>query len=644
MFQYIKLNYKKISVGALLFMVIAFVPLIVRLQLITVTNAELVIFINHDTDLFSYVKSVIFIALMSVLTILLIAYKLTSNEEHRYFNALKNTAAISALVYVLFVFLSSVFSPHGALPFTGGFQRYENMYVLLFYIVLMAVVYTYAKSKNRTDAILYAFLFSGLGLTLIGLTQFLGNDIFNWDSMFIKRLVLGELYDTVMTSAGTVYGASYNPNPFAMYLAMIIPFSAMIALFYPLKSVAKYLFLLLTILALISFIGASSSGGLIGLAAAVTLLSVTFLIIFIKFKSYILIGASFGAVCLLLLLFLFVPPFSEFTDRTIAKLRSEITVSYFLEDIDVQRNSVNLITKAGEFSVISTKMDTYRQMEVIYQGEILDPFDITFHGEPNQEDPDNPHIIAISDHYLLNGYHFEIRDDYTAWQMYNVPIFFLMSGGNRLMIAENQNGFFMVSRMGHIYDLSQEIPNAKLFNETFASSRGFIWNRTLPLLPGKLFLGSGPDTFALEFPYHDILGTSKYMGLTWQVTDKPHNFFLQVFVNTGGISLIALLVLFGTFYVYTYSAIFGKRSKLKLISLITTENEETKTEQTTVYTFIKRNALRFACLGGVTGYLVASLSTDSVISVAPLFWALLGLGFACNTVITVRKKAKSNKR
>jgi hypothetical protein len=609
-----------------------------------VTDAELAIFINHDTDLFSYVKSVTFIALMSLLTLLVVAYNVTSDEEQINFRKLKSIAAISALVYVFFVFLSSVLSPHGALPFTGAYQRYENMYVLIFYIILMAIVFLYSKTKNRTNTVLYALLFSGLGLTLFGLTQVLGNDIFNWDSTFLKKLVLGEYYDVPIQSSGTVYGASYNPNPFAMYLAMIIPFSAMIAFFYPIKSALKYLFLLLTVLAVISFIGADSSGGLIGLAAAVLLLSVTFLIIFIKFKSYILIGVSFGAACLLLVLFLFVPPFSDFTDRTIAKLRSEMTVSYFLEDIDVQLNSINLTTKAGEFSVISTRNDTHRQIQVVYQGEILEPFDITFHGEPNHDDPDNPHIIAISDYYSLNGHRFEIRDDYTAWQMYGVPIFFLMSGGNRIMVAENQNGFFMVSRMGHVYDLSQEIPNANLFDEMFASSRGFIWNRTLPLLPGKFFIGSGPDTFALEFPYHDILGTSKYMGQTWQVTDKPHNFFLQVFVNTGGISLIALLVLFGTFYVYTYSSIFGKRSKLKLINLITTENDEMKAEQTTtVYTFIKRNALRFACLGGVTGYLVASLSTDSVISVAPLFWAVLGLGFACNVVVTVKRNTKEHK-
>lgn len=35
-------------------------------------------------------------------------------------------------------------------------------------------------------------------------------------------------------------------------------------------------------------------------------------------------------------------------------------------------------------------------------------------------------------------------------------------------------------------------------------------------------------------------------------------------------------------------------------------------------------------LAGVIGYCVAGIFTDSVVSVAPVFWALLGLGIAVN--------------
>ena len=33
---------------------------------------------------------------------------------------------------------------------------------------------------------------------------------------------------------------------------------------------------------------------------------------------------------------------------------------------------------------------------------------------------------------------------------------------------------------------------------------------------------------------------------------------------------------------------------------------------------------------GIIGYLISGISNDSTITVAPLFWALLGIGFAVN--------------
>lgn len=58
------------------------------------------------------------------------------------------------------------------------------------------------------------------------------------------------------------------------------------------------------------------------------------------------------------------------------------------------------------------------------------------------------------------------------------------------------------------YGKSDEIQNAaavlKGYERAF-SGRGYIWGRTIPLIAKHLLWGSGPDTFAAEFPQTDYV-------------------------------------------------------------------------------------------------------------------------------------------
>src|SRR5690606_8579420 len=72
--------------------------------------------------------------------------------------------------------------------------------------------------------------------------------------------------------------------------------------------------------------------------------------------------------------------------------------------------------------------------------------------------------------------------------------------------------------------------------EGYASGRGYIWSRTLPLLKKHIILGSGADTYMIAFPQQDYVGLSNY-GYGDQLVTKPHNLYLQVGVQTGLLSL-----------------------------------------------------------------------------------------------------------
>ena len=142
--------------------------------------------------------------------------------------------------------------------------------------------------------------------------------------------------------------------------------------------------------------------------------------------------------------------------------------------------------------------------------------------------------------------------------------------------------------------------------ERLGSSRAYIWSRTLPLLKDTIFIGHGPDTYAMYFPQDDVIGKLKFFSNPEIIVDKPHNLYLQIAVNTGIISLLALLYLWGD---YIFS------------SFVLYNNSDLSSW---------KNRLGIALMGAVTAYLTAGFFNDSVISVAPVFWIILGLGISIN--------------
>ena len=72
----------------------------------------------------------------------------------------------------------------------------------------------------------------------------------------------------------------------------------------------------------------------------------------------------------------------------------------------------------------------------------------------------------------------------------------------------------------------------------------------------------GADTFAMYFPQADYAGKYNigYFSDTRNViVDKPHNMYLGIAVNTGVISLIAVLCIFGLYLIDSFKIYRKKR-------------------------------------------------------------------------------------
>ena len=99
--------------------------------------------------------------------------------------------------------------------------------------------------------------------------------------------------------------------------------------------------------------------------------------------------------------------------------------------------------------------------------------------------------------------------------------------------------------------------------ELIGSMRGYIWSRTIPILPHYLVLGAGPDCFLYEFPQDDVLGKLYAYGTGSIVVDKPHNLYLQIFVNEGGIALLGIFVGLHYLSVGLFSLVWRKKAGSK---------------------------------------------------------------------------------
>jgi O-antigen ligase len=123
--------------------------------------------------------------------------------------------------------------------------------------------------------------------------------------------------------------------------------------------------------------------------------------------------------------------------------------------------------------------------------------------------------------------------------------------------------------------------------DSTGSNRMFYWKRTLPLLFERPWLGSGPDT------YGQVM-RDKYGEIDLHYP-KAHNEYLQMLITLGWPATIIYLMLVG----------------LVLLRVVKRLQKEPFQQ------------VLFCC---IAGYLVQAFFNISVISTAPIFWAMLGIG------------------
>lgn len=579
---------RKFFICNLLLAIIVFaVPLIVRIKSFNLTGNAFKFWKGTTVhgDFFSYYKSIWLISLTLLLIIAFSIYILMNQIKFKKFPLL----FIPIATYLVFVFLSFSYSDYKDIALFGFTDRYEGFLVILSYIVICFIA-SYTVSSTSDLRLIFGFLLGSMVIvSVIGISQFFSHDFFQ--TTLGRQIIAPSITGLDFKFPDKyIYSTMYNPNFVGTYFSMLVPVCLALFLLSD-KLKWKLTFAFLGIISLFTLFGSRSSTGYI--ATAVVCL---FILVFLRrqiLKHWILVVLLLFA--LLGSTYYINNKYDNIVVNEIKNALSEMkpttgnNSSNFtpgvLTDIDVNNNTTTL-SFGNEFLKITFDPATKQLAFEDTKGNSL---------QTVQSADDNTLITFSDQNYAgislkINNQAIKIQTVATSFYLCITP----------------DSGFKCISPSGQVIDFVKPRHYGFEGYETWGSGRGYIWSRSIPLLKDTILLGHGPDTFAIYFPQSDLSGKLKHMKDINILVDKPHSIYLQLGLNTGLISLIAFLTFILFYLVQCFRLYF------------------LKPDNNSYYHF------GVTCMFAVVGFCVAGIANDSVVSVSPVFWVLLGVGIACN--------------
>lgn len=586
----------KLGVGLFvpLILVLGVIPLIVQLQLVPLAD-EVRVFWTQDSaaDFFSFYKSRALILVAIYMLCVYGYYKaqglkgslLQDKSLYLYFGA--------TAVFALFALLSTALSDYKSIAVWGGPERCEGIVMLLIYLIIM--LYAMWAYLHKPE---FRYIVLPLGVLIcitgfLGVFQFWGHDLFKTE--FGQSLIIPAVYRSqgelkMLFESGKIYGTMYHYNYMGSFGAMMVPLFLVLALF--LKERKQQIFCaVMTVIALFALLGSTSRAGIIGLALA----AVCFLIFFGK-KLAQHYKATLGCVAVLVI---FVAVVNIVTGglalARIPSLFNDMKALVSSSDVDyhdqIPVRQIDLQSAEATFTFQDGTLQIQKNSN----------------HQPVFTTGDGQSITAPAEDCSLTAGNYKMELQYVPIDGVKTPFLGIYLGDKiEFILGLYDDGFaFVDGRMNKINYV--EAPSIGFQGkEKLGSARGYIWSRSLPVLLDSLLIGKGPDTFFAQFPQGDLLGKLYAYDTSQMIVDKPHNLYLQIGINEGGIALVAFLVMMIAYLIDSF----------RLYAL----RREYSAQQ------ITGAALALA----VIGYLGAGFFNDSIVSVAPIFWALFGVGVAVN--------------
>lgn len=571
------------------------IPLIVKVKFFANPLAEYPWYSSEASlaDFFLYYKSQM-VTIVGVIMLAVLIWLISGmRNKETLFNA-DTRVFIPILVYFVLAVFSSLFSEYGYFCTHGMPDQFETIWNLIAYAVAMVYCYYVIVYQDAEKSLLSLIVIGAALVSIICVLQYFKLDIY-------RLIYAGDGYSFTFEE-GTVYGPFYNTNYVGYYTLLFAPLFVLLLIFYKDLKV-RIISAVLTVALLISMFGAKSSTAVLAFV-----MIAGFAIVFIVLKNipnrkiqWALIAAiiAVGIVgCVLI------------APRAGAYIKAQNTEKRNLENIFTHDENVEIDYLGNQLYV-----------QMIQTGENLF---FTFRDQDQSE-------VSWENSSSDQGYYYTITDERFAG-MTVMPVLitedpekygFMVGIDGKNWCFTNQmtddGTYYYYNDLGKLTKLTSDNVSADfkplVDMSLFASGRGYIWCKTIPLLKDYVLFGSGADTYALVYPNDDFVDKFNN-GYDNMILTKPHNMYLQIAVQTGVLSLICFLIFYLWYFISSLRIYF--KQKLDTPLAIT----------------------GFAIVLGTLGYMISGLANDSTITITPLFWALIGMGIGINHRIKSAAKQK----
>lgn len=542
---------------------------------------------EQRADFFLYGKSRVLLILAGVMLLGMLDRFLIRREGAGW------KCLLPLIGYELFVVLSSILSDERRIALHGIMEQYEGMWVLLAYGVIAAYAFFVVHDSWDLDCIWLAVLTAGLLQGILGLAELAGKELLSIPPF--KKLILGKNYQEfadrldfrfVGESYQRVSGTLYNPNYAGIFLAVV--FFAGLCLLVKWTGGKRAYAILVSIVSLICLIGSGSKSAVIALLVTIPVFAIK---AFLSGNKKAGVLCTSGFVLVIVVFCLYDGLTGMHTLRRIAASLVPEQTDEMLTDIRAYPDHIALTWDERQISLVLE-----HEKDALY-----------IHAY--EEDGNELTLVSDEKRQICSPEETDFEQLYfQCYRKNDISYLAVFHNNIRWLFAELEDGTYSYIT---IWGKPDEIITAKkAFSgewDSLFTNRGYIYNRTLPLLKRHIVFGSGPDTFMLQFPQNDYVARAALgWGFFSEILTKPHCMYLQIALQTGVFSLILFLVLPVSIWINNLKKSMKNRAATK-------EEEVIRSDRTIISGFLLI-------------YLLAGLTNDSMLVLAPLYWVILGAG------------------
>lgn len=537
---------------------------------------------ERTSDFFLHYKTVALI-LVSVFMVFSIVY-MVLGEERKF---VWDKKLIPLAVYAAISFISAIASTNTYFSFNGIHEQFEPVWVLIGYFIITYYCFFVLQDETNVRHTMRWFMAGISVMVALGLSQVFQHDFLRTEMG--GKLIYPDGGLDFKFEIGRAYLTLYNPNYVGFYVTLIVP--VLVALIFTTKKIWHRIGYAFLAVALILILFASQSrAGIITIIISLVIMLLCMRKVFIKNWKITIISIAVFVVA-------FVGINTMNQNILLDRMKSMFSTTdevYPLESIFTNDDNVTINYK-GNTLVFMVEQDEYgNDIFSLADGSgSTVPFSMSEDGGSYAIN-DERFPFTFSSVRVEGFYGFGVIIDGKSWYFTN-----LMKGNDRTYYALGAGMAFM--------KLTEQEKSLDFLENHyhFANMRGYIWARTLPLLKKYFLLGSGPDTFLLVFPNNDLVGLYN-SGHVNEVITKPHCMYLQVAVQTGIPSLIALLTFF-IWYLIDSLRLYWKHGYEGYLPKI-----------------------GVAIFVSTIGYMILAITNDSCVTTSPIFFALAGMGLGIN--------------